>query len=172
MQEHYLDLINDTIDTTKDLMGATESALGDEKARNTSAILALQETSRIPLQQTRSSFHKCLEDLANIWVDMMCAYYPSERLLVSSEDGELRAYSVDFSALKAAALCARVDIAEISPYSAASAQSMLDKLLDGGYITPAEYLKRIPSGLVCEREELVEKLKEREVLTKERYDDD
>ena len=48
MQDHYLDLITDTFDTTKDIMGATESALGDEKARNTSAILALQETSRIP----------------------------------------------------------------------------------------------------------------------------
>ena len=172
MQERYLDLINDTVNTTKDLMGATESALGDEKARNTSAILALQETSRIPLKQTRSSFHKCLEDLANIWVDMMCAYYPSERLLVSSEGGEMKAYSVDFSALKTVALSARVDVVEISPYSAAGAQSMLDNLLDGGYITPAEYLKRIPSGLVCEREELIEKLKERENLTGDILNDD
>ena len=165
MQDHYLDLINDTFNTTKDIMGATESALGDEQARNTSAILALQETSRIPLQQTRSAFHKCIEDLANIWADMMCAYYPSERLLLSIEDGEAKTYSIDFSALKSAALSARVDIVEISPYSAASAQSMLDKLLSGGYITPAEYLRRIPAGLVSEREELVEKLKERENTT-------
>ena len=162
MQEHYLDLITDTFNTTKDIMGATESALGDEKARNTSAILALQETSRIPLQQTRSSFHKCIEDLANIWADMMCAYYPSERLLISLEEGETKAFSVDFSTLKTVALSARVDITEINPYSAASAQSMLDKLLDGGYITPREYLKRIPAGLVSEREELLESLKKRE----------
>ena len=172
MQEHYLDLISDTVNTTKDLMGATESALGDEKAQNTSAILALQETSRIPLEQTRSAFHKCLEDLANIWADMMCAYYPSERLLVSDEDGELKTYSVDFSALKSAALCARIDIAEISPYSAAGAQSMLDKLLDSGYITPSEYLRRIPSGLIPDREALIEKLKERENTKGDVYGDD
>ncbi len=161
MQDKYLELISSTLDNTKDIMGATESALGDEQARNTSAILALQETSRIPLQQVRSAFHKCIEDLANIWADMMCAYYPSERLLISVKDGEMITHSVDFSALKSAALCARVDIAEISPYSAASAQSMLDKLLTGGHITPAEYLRRIPSGLVCEREGLIEALETR-----------
>ena len=64
--------------------------------------------------------------------------------------------------LKSTALCARVDITEISPYSAASAQNMLDKLLSDGYITPSEYLRRIPAGLVSEREELVERLVERE----------
>ena len=93
---------------------------------------------------------------------MMCAYYPSERLLLSLENGEAKAFSVDFSALKAVALSARVDITEINPYSAAGAQSMLDKLLDGGYITPSEYLRRIPAGLVSEREELIESLKKRE----------
>lgn len=167
MNEHYLELINDTIVTTKDLMGATESALGDEKARNTSAILALQETSRIPLRQTRSAFHKCIEDLANIWVDMMCAYYPPERLLLSSESGDTVAHSVDFSALKSAALCARVDVAETTPYSAAGAQSMLDKLLDLKYISPSEYLKRIPAGLVSDRESLIEALEQRETETGE-----
>ena len=161
MQDKYLELISSTINTTKDLMGATESALGDEQARNTSAILALQETSRIPLKQVRSSFHKCIEDLANIWIDMMCAYYPSERLLLSTHDGEILTHSVDFSTLKSAALSARVDIAEVNSFSAASSQSMLDKLLDGGHITPAEYLRRLPSGLICEREGLIQELTQR-----------
>ena len=161
MQDKYLELISSTINTTKDLMGATESALGDEQARNTSAILALQETSRIPLKQVRSSFHKCIEDLANIWIDMMCAYYPSERLLLSTHDGEILTHSVDFSTLKSAALSARVDIAEVNSFSAASSQSMLDKLLDGGHITPAEYLRRLPSGLICEREGLIQALTQR-----------
>ena len=170
MQDKYLDLISSTLNTTKDLMGATESALGDEQARNTSAILALQETSRIPLKQVRSSFHKCIEDLANIWADMMCAYYPSERLLISTNNGETYTHSVDFSTLKSAALCARVDIDEVNSFSAASAQNMLDKLLEGGYITPTEYLRRIPSGLVCDREGLIEALTERTEKGEDIYD--
>ena len=164
MQEQYIELINNTVDTTKDIMGATESALGDEKANNTSAILALQETSRIPLHQVRSALHKCIEDLANIWADMMCAYYPSERLLISEEKGETEAHSVDFSALRKGVLSARVDLSEITRYNASSAQSMLDKLLNGGYITPAEYLRRIPAGIIPERAELIEAIEQREAI--------
>ncbi len=162
MQDHYLDLIENTLNTTKDLMGATESALGDEQALNTSAILALQETSRIPLHQVRSSLHTCLEDLADIWADMMCAYYPRERMLLCEKDGVTEAYSVDFSLLRASLLRARVDILEVSRYSAAGAQNMLDKLLDGGYITPAEYVRRLPAGLVLNRQELIDLLEQKE----------
>ena len=165
LQDGYIELLNNTVDTTKDLMGATESALGDEKANNTSAILALQETSRIPLYQVRSALHQCIEDLANVWADMMCAYYPSERLLVSVRDGEAEAISTDFSVLKNVLLSAKVDISEIKRYSSSSTQSMLDKLLDSGHITPSEYLRRIPNGLVPERDELIAAMIQREGST-------
>lgn len=162
MQDEYIELIESTVNVTKDLMGATESALGDEQALNTSAILALQETSRIPLQQIRISVNQCIEDLANVWADMMCAYYPSERLLSGKDGGEIKCFSVDFKLLKSAILSAQVDVSETSRYSAAGAQSMLDKLLEGGHITPSEYVKRLPSGLVANREELIEVLIKRE----------
>ena len=161
MQDGYIDLLNTTVDTTKDLMGATESALGAEKANNTSAILALQETSRIPLYQVRSALHQCIEDLANIWADMMYAYYPAERLFISIKDGEPTAYTMDLSVLKNLLPSAKVDIAEISRYNTSTAQIMLDKLLDKGHITPAEYLMRIPTGLIPEKDSLIESILQR-----------
>ena len=158
MQSGYMELIDSAIEVTKDLMGATESALGNLEASNTSAILALQETSRIPLEQIRASYYKCVEDIANIWADMMCAYYPSERLLpFDTEDGGA-CEAVDFSLLKSGFLSARVDVAEISRYTAASAQSMLDKLLEGGHISPSSYVKRLPSGMLLNRQALIEEL--------------
>ncbi len=162
MQDNYIEFIDNIAENTKELSGATNSALGDERAQNTSAILALQETSRIPLQQIRSALNQCIEDLANIWVDMMCAYYPGNRLLTGETAGEPECYSVDFSLLKKAILCARVDVTEITRYSASTAQNMLDKLLDGGYITPSEYVRRLPCGLVFDREDLVNTLKQKE----------
>ena len=155
-----MDLISSAIEVTKDLMGATESALGNLEANNTSAILALQETSRIPLEQIRSSYYRCIEDLANIWADIMCAYYPSERLIPFDTDDGGYSESVDFSLLKSGFLSARIDVAEISKYSAASAQSLLDKLLDGGYISPASYIKRLPSGMLLNRQALIDELEE------------
>ena len=161
MQSGYMELIESAIEITKDLCGATESALGNLEASNTSAILALQETSRIPLEQIRSSYYKCVEDIANIWADMMCAYYPSERLIpFETQDGG-SCESVDFSLFKSGFLSARIDVAEISRYTAASAQSMLDKLLDGGYISPVSYVKRLPSGMLLNRQALIEELEDR-----------
>ncbi len=161
MQDGYLTLISTVTEQTKELSGATEAALGDEQAQNTSAILALQEVSKVSLGQVRNSFYQCLEDLANIWADMMCAYYPESRLLTGERDGEPECYQVSFSLLKNALISARVDVCEVNRYSSSSTQSTLDKLLDGGHISPAEYVRRLPSGLINDREELIDMLEEK-----------
>ena len=158
MQTGYLELIDHAVSLTKDMMGATESALGDAQASNTSAILALQETSRIPLEQIRRSYYRCIEEMANIWADMMCAYYPSERLLPYKTREGVTTEAVDFGELKKGYLSARIDVAEVTRYSATSAQNLLDKLLEGGYITPTAYVRRLPSGILCDRQGLLEEL--------------
>ncbi len=158
MQSGYMELIDAAITVTKELMGATESALGNTEATNTSAILALQESSRIPLEQIRCSYYRCVEDLANIWADMMCAYYPSERLIPCRGPKGDFAESVEFSTLKKGFLSARVNVAEISRYTAVGAQNMLDKLLEAGYLSPSAYIRRLPSGLLLDRQALLEEL--------------
>ncbi len=155
MQSGYLELIAQAMNVTKELMGATDSALGNIDAKNTSAIIALQETSRITLEQIRAAYYQCIEDLANIWADMMCAYYPSERMIICSQKGETCAETVDFDLLKKRILCAKVDVAPVVRYSSVSAQNMLDKLLDGGYISPESYIRRLPGGVIRDREALV-----------------
>jgi hypothetical protein len=159
LQEGYLELIELAVAMTKELMGATETALGDGEAINTSAILALQEAARIPLDQVRRSLCRCIEDLANIWVDMMCAYYPDERLLPYIEEGTERAERISFSLLKGALLRARVDVGEFRRYGAAGMMSLLNKLLEGGHITPGQYIERLPPGLLADRALLLEELK-------------
>jgi hypothetical protein len=140
-------------------MGATDSALGIVEANNSSAILALQETSRLPLAQIRSSYYRLIEELANVWADMMCAYYPSERLVpYSSKDG-VHAKSIDFALLKTHILSAEVDVCEVSRYSATSVQNTLDKLLDGGYLSAEQYVKRLPIGAAFDKDELIEAIK-------------
>ena len=158
MQSGYMELIESAVNLTKELMGATDSALGNLEANNTSAILALQETSRIPLEQIRSAYYRLIEDIANIWADMMCAYYPSERLLPCYSKGELSAKKIEFSTIKNDVLCAEAEVSELSRYSSVSVQNMLDRLLDGGYISADEYVKRLPLGAVVDRDGLLELL--------------
>ena len=159
MQSGYMELINSAVLLTKELMGATDSALGIVEANNTSAILALQETSRIPLEQIRSAYYRLIEQLANVWADMMCAYYPSERLVPYYSRDKVLAGSIDFALLKTHILSAEIDVCEVSRYSATSVQNMLDRLLDGGYISAEQYIKRLPIGATLDKDDLIEAIK-------------
>ncbi len=167
MQSDFMDVLDSAVSLTKELMGATESALGNLEASNTSAILALQETSRITLDNVRVAFYRCVEDMASIWADMMCAYYPSDRLIPCREGDGVVARQLDTSLLRRSMLNAHIDVAEITRYSAVNAQNMLDKLLDGGHITPAEYIKRLPAGLLMDRQALIDEIETR--TAKEEY---
>lgn len=167
MQSGFMDVINGAVTLTKELMGATESALGNIEADNTSAILALQETSRISLDHIRRSFYQCIEDLGNIWADMMCAYYPPDRFVPCRSGGDLSVRSLDTGLLRKSILSARVDVAEVTRFSAVSAQNLLDKLLDGGHITPSEYVRRLPAGLLMDRQALIDEIENRVQITEE-----
>lgn len=160
LQDDYLGLIDMTVQLTREMCGATETSLGEGAATNTSAILALQEAAKIPLEQVRRSYFQCIEDLANIWADMMCAYYPDARLLpYNAESGE-QCDSVSFSLIRRMLPRARVEVGEISRYSASGTLSMLNRLLDVGCITPAQYIERLPAGLITDRSRLLSQLKQ------------
>ena len=159
LQSGYMDLIDSAVNLTKELMGATESALGNIEANNTSAILALQETSRIPLTQVRTAYYRCIEELAAIWADMMCAYYPSERLIPCYTKDGITARNVDLSAIKNDVLRAETEIVELSRFSSASVQSILDKLFDGGHLSAEQYVKRLPAGTFVDKDEFLQTIK-------------
>lgn len=158
MEDGYLDLIENAILSTKEMMGATETALGNTVPNNTSAILALRETSKLSLGRVESAVSRCIEDIANIWVDMMCAYYPDDRLLPFDEKDRTIAARVNFPLLRSSLVRARVEISEAERYSAATTLTMLDKLLEGKFITVEQYLESLPDGILPNRRELLEKV--------------
>lgn len=150
LQAEYLKVIEMTTAQTKELMGATESALGEGQANNTSAILALREASLVPLETIRQNLCQCVEALALIWADMICAYYADGRMLPCREDGEMTAASCKFSLLEEAILCAKVDVGMETRFSQAAQMNLLDKLLDSGHITLKQYLSRLPKGILSD----------------------
>ena len=168
MQDGYLDLISDVIDNTKAMMGATDSALGEERANNTSAIIKLQTASSMSLEHVRINFAHGIADLVSIWADMLCTYCPKERLLqVINKNGEVSAETFDYSLLKNALLNASVHIGSIDRYSPAATVATLNKLLDGGHLTAAEYIELLPQGVLVNRDSLLEKFQKKGVATDE-----
>ncbi|MBP5207515.1 MAG: hypothetical protein J6330_03555 [Clostridia bacterium] len=158
LQSGFLEVIAMTLSHTKEMMGATDAALGEVEPDNTSAILALQETSAVPLETLRQNLYACIEELALIWAEMLLEYYPQDRLvLYRAADGTDRAEKLpDLSVMKNALLSARVDVGAGTRYSQVACLNTLDKLLSGGYITVEQYLKRLPEGIISDKEELYE----------------
>ncbi|MBQ2735216.1 MAG: hypothetical protein IJF33_05225, partial [Clostridia bacterium] len=166
LQNGYLDLINNVIETTKDMMGATEAALGDAPAHNTSAILTLQEASKLSLQQVSSEFCRCIGELASIWADMLCTYCHPERLLVSENAiGDTVAEGVDYALLKTELLRANAQISSVSTYTPAATVALLDKLLEKGHLNVTQYLELLPPGTVTNPEWMLQTIQKKGVKT-------
>lgn len=143
LQEEYLDFLQSVVSSTKEMNGATETALGNVNPQNTSAILAIQAASQIPLRLTRAALYRCIEDLANIWADMVLSYFSEDRLVpLIDDDGELRSEALLFNELENARVYASVNVVDGSTYNYALTVSVLDKLLESGHITAEQYLER------------------------------
>ncbi len=167
MQDGYLELLENVIENTKAMMGATEAALGDERANNTSAILVLQEASLLSLTQVSSNFCRCIGELATIWADMLCTYCPTDRLLPIETDDGIRASRINHSLLKKELLRASVEIGTGTAYTPASTVTLLDKLLDRGDLNIREYLELLPPGCISNRERLLQTIQTKGGLNNE-----
>ena len=104
------------------------------------------------LEQVSAAASKCIEEIANIWADMMLAYYANDRLVPYIGEDGTTCDNVDFDALRGSLIRAKVEVGEATSYSASTAVSILDKLLDGGYISAKEYVEHLPSGFVLDRD--------------------
>lgn len=159
MQSGFLDVINMTMSLTRELMGATDAALGNVEANNTSAIMALQESSAIPLQVQKRALYSAVESLVVIWLDYILHYYDRYRMMVWREGGVLRGEVLDLSMYKDIVFSCTVTAGMSSYWSELASTATLDSLLKEGLITLEQYLERIPDGYISRREELIEDCK-------------
>lgn len=159
MQSGMLDVINLAIAHTKEFLGATDTALGNVEPTNTSAIIALQQASNIPLENIRRSFYQYIEDIGLIWLDFMFTYYDEKRL-VCIRDGEQNKY-IRFEVKKQKDILfnCRVDVGATNYWSEIASLNTLDNLLSKGLITLTQYLERLPDNLIPRKKELIEEQK-------------
>lgn len=167
MQEGYLDLIDSVIENTKNMMGATESALGDAEANNTSAILALQEASQIALVQVNAKLCRAIGELASIWADMLCAYCPAERLLPYEDSDGLHTEAPDYTLLRGELLRATAEAGNVNRFTPSATVSTLNRLLEGGYLNIRQYLESLPNGCIADRETLLAEIQMKGTQTNE-----
>ncbi|MBQ4316726.1 MAG: hypothetical protein IJC20_00615, partial [Clostridia bacterium] len=162
MQSGMLEVIQMAINNTKEFLGATDAALGDVAPNNTSAILALQNASAVPLENVKRNLYQFVEDIGLIWLDFMFSYYDDKRLIALKKDGKEEYVDFSLSAFKDAIFACNVDVGASSYWSEISALNTLDSLLKLGKITTVQYLERIPDGLIPDKEKLIEEIRSAE----------
>ena len=164
------------IGLTKEFLGATDAALGDTRPDNTSAIIALQKASSVPMELTKQNLFQCVEDLGNIWLDIMRVYYGIRYVEMKPTEEEQQAMAqmglpaqnapisqpFDFSVLEQIPMSIKLDVGGSAYWSEIAQMNTLDNLLMQGKISVIDYLERVPNGYISDQQELIETLRQRE----------
>ncbi len=162
VQAGFLDVINMTISVTKELMGATDAALGNVTPDNTSAIIALQQSSAVPLEMQRKALFATVERLGMIWLDFILHYYDPSRVMMFREKGELLGGVIPTEELENILFSCTAQAGASSQWSEMAQVATLDKLLSTGVIRFSQYLERLPDGYIGKKEELLEAARQEE----------
>lgn len=153
---NIIQLAQETIAQTKEMMGVTEASLGNVRADNTSAIIQLQESSAVPLEIQKQQFYEMWEDVVRNIIDIMACSY-GKRYVMTSEN---RLFEVDFSLLKELNYNLTVEIGNGAQFSEVMQINTLDKLVQAGFITPDAYMESIPSKYIPNKPRLMQSYQE------------
>ena len=154
---NILELAQNVITVTKDCLGVTDASLGNVRPDNTSAIIALQETSAVPLEIQKQNFYVFWEDIVRNILDIMVNAYGIRTILTS--DNQLA--QVDFSMLRDLNFQLTVEIGNGAMFSEVAQMNTLDKLVQAGYIDPGDYIDTVPRKYIPQKSKLLRSYQQR-----------
>lgn len=160
MSDYIVKTIDLAMQYTKECLGVSDASLGQIDPKNTSAIIAVQKSTAVPLENIRDNLYNLVEQLVLNMIDMMSAKYGARPVVISNPDGTRQVVNFDFGELKNMDLKTSIDIGESSYYSAIAVEQTLDNLLTNGFIEFIDYLERMPDERIPRKAELITKLKE------------
>ena len=166
MSAQVLELVDRTIQYTRESLGVNDAALGEVRPENTSAIIAAAEQTAAPLIFQKLSNHQLWEDLVHIFIDIIREMYGTREIHteVTFPDGSKRKISADFdfSGIDYDSFDIKVNIGSATYWSQLMQVQTMDAFFGNGIIDDALiYLEHIPDNYISGKEELIRELKER-----------
>ena len=155
MSTQIMNVIEQAMQYTKETLGVGDASLGNVTMNNATAIIAIQKSAAVPLENVKASFYEFVEDCGRIIIDMMGTYYGLRPVVVEGFNNERSVDMFDFSKLKGMWLNIKIDVGNASYFSEVASVQTLDNLLNNGLIDFVEYLKRIPDELIPQKQELI-----------------
>lgn len=155
-------LFDTLLQTTKDVSGANENALGESPAQNASAIIALQKQSGIPLENIRRNYKFLLKQVARVYEIFFKSYYTETRGAMIENKKTKDRVLVKFNASEFTNLNfdVKIDVGVGSRFSEILVMEQLQGLKDAGDITVEQYLDYIPKNVLPQKDRILEDLKD------------
>lgn len=162
---NFTGIVEPLISNTLAQNGANAAALGDVNPDNTSAIIQLRNAAKLPLAMLEARYFAFLEEISRIWAEFWVMQYGRRRIKINDQSG---VWYLDFDGerYKDLVINASAEISSGASFSEETTVSVLDNLLDKGAITPLQYLKRLPKGLIPNVSELIKEVENLNVDSK------
>ncbi len=159
MSSQVLEMVSRVMMDTRDTMGGSDAALGNIKPENTSAIIATQKATSMPLELPKMAYYQFVEDGVRIWLEMMTENYGMRKVEwnAAGEDGTqaLDWVNFDFSALRGMNLKLNVDIGASTYWSELMQVQTLDNIFTSGVLDDPEraelYLELMPAQYIQDK---------------------
>ena len=195
MSDAIVQAIHLVMEYTKECLGATDVQMGNVKPNNTSALMVLQTSAEVPLENVRAGLYEWIEDIGAILLDMMGTYYGRRPIVrdrtfdepvvdevtggirIDPETGRMETKRVvrtvtetfDFDQFKHLFLNVRADVGAATYFSEIAMVQTLDNLRSNGTLEILDYLERIPDKLIPRKAELIEQVKNRMGIRADRW---
>lgn len=166
MSNQIVQVIDLSIQHTKDSLGINDAMLGNinpEQASGKSIVATVQQ-SAAPLENQKANLYEWIEDIGRIVLDMMATYYGQRPIVIKTPAGS-QTTPFDFAELKNMYLNCKCDVGASSYWSELASVETLDNLFEKGAIDIIEYLEALPDGYISNKQDLIDKIKERLMVT-------
>jgi hypothetical protein len=151
-------IVDILIEKTKEMLAATDAAMGELNMDNTSALVVLQKAAAIPLKSISRRFWRFCEDKARIWMDFFINKYNVSRTLTYVDQGNKKVFDFNGSDFGNLQWRVKVDVGASSHWSEITSIQTLDNLLMNQKITFAQYLERLPNGVIPMKDKLLQEI--------------
>ena len=169
MSGQIMNAIELAMQYTKETLGVGDASLGNVTMNNATAIIAIQKSAAVPLENVKAAFYEFVEDCGRIIVDMMATYYGTRPVVITGKNNDRAVEMYDFSKLKDMWLHIKIDVGNASYFSEVASVQTLDNLLNNGMIEFVEYLRRIPDEIIPNKQDLINSIEQNDLYKQAIY---
>lgn len=163
INQSVVNLMDSLIALTRDNMGANDATMGNVKADNASAIIALQQQDALPLQLHQQEFYSFVEQQVRNIIDMMRAFYGSRMVRIEVPTDPVTGTAeqdilYDFGQLTDENMRVRVDVGASSYWSEQLQVQTLNNIFTSGIMDDpaafALFLEVMPDKYIPQKAKL------------------